>query len=115
MNEEAEAADRVLEAFLPEALGALAPPSRAAAIVRRLRRRRALRRAALAAAAAAAIGLAIWLPAPAAPTYPQPIARGDFSTLDGQGVRRGSLIYARQGGAVLELGGYAQVTLAPFT
>ncbi len=117
MTEKQDAADRIIEVFLPEALGALPPPGRASAIMRHLRRRRVLRRAGFAAvaAAAAAIGIALWLPAPPERAYPQPTARGDFLTLDAPEIRRGALVYARQGGAELELGGYAYVLMTPFT
>jgi len=116
VNKEVNWRERVLESFLSEALGALPPPGRAEAIIRGIRRRRLKRLiAVLAAAAMVTIGMALWHLTPTDSAYPQPIAKGDFIIMDGHSMRRGAIIYARQGGAELELGGYARVALAPFT
>jgi hypothetical protein len=60
-----------------------------------------------AAAAVLVVVLAWWS---AEPVYPAPVARGDF---EAPAVARGQELRTRQGSALVELGGYARVTMQP--
>lgn len=119
----------------------LAPPPDAGRVAERIvarlaarqRRARLLRLAAAAAAvAAAALALALlpMLPRrrpaadlrpqappdagpPAAEHYPEPRAKGTYLVYGGGALTRGALVRAGADGAVIELGGYCRVELAP--
>jgi len=115
--------DRLVDAFLREALAGERPPDQARRILARAaarRRRRPRTWAPLAAAAAAAVmvlvaGVWTWRPreGPRPPAYPAPTATGAYTVEGDARLRRGSVVVTHDGEARLLLGGYARVTMRP--
>jgi hypothetical protein len=109
--------DRLIHILLLEELGGQAPPDLADRVLQRTLNapRRRLRLWVPAAAAAAVIlaigGLAIFGPW----SYPSPTANGNYSVVEGGGLRRGAVICTQDAAAEVVLGGYCRVDLGPQT
>jgi ferric-dicitrate binding protein FerR (iron transport regulator) len=120
-----EQQDRLMDVLLAELLGGEAPPDLTAQLLARafpnsaakISQRRVWGRAWYAAAAVLLLGIGVWLGIYAfgGMNYPAPTLGGDGAVVDGGTLRRGAEVASGDNPALLTLGGYCNVELAPQT